>query len=267
MLITGQRTVRPHRPWVHRDWDETLNLSSIYYGDELVSEEAGKAPALGLAVDIGTTTLVVALLDLETGLELGTVGALNPQASLAHDVLSRIQIASEESGLLKLQGLLTAELRRMTLEVTARAGVDPCALREIVLSGNTAMLHLAAGVNPSSLGRYPYTPAIRGGTSLLASQLNLVGAPQARVYLPPVLDGFVGADITVGIWRRTCMNSPVSRFSSTWGPTVRWSLPWTVSSSPPQRQRPGLRGHEHHLWNARHGGSYRKVTSTAPGCA
>ncbi len=199
VLISGQRVERPINPWVRREWQSSTNRSRIFYGNTLMWQEAGLAPVFGLAVDIGTTTLVVALLDLAEGRELGTVGALNPQARLGHDVLTRIQIASDEAGLTQMHEILVAELRRMTEEVANRAGVDVSGLREIVLSGNTTMLHLAAKVNPRSLGRYPYTPVIRGDISLLATDLGLLGAPGARVYLPPVLDGFVGADIAAGI--------------------------------------------------------------------
>jgi len=199
VLISGHRVERPINPWVHREWHADAAISRIFYGDELLWEESGLVPVLGLAVDVGTTTLVVSLLDLQEGKELGTVGALNPQARLGHDVLTRIQLASDEAGLTQLHELLVAELRRMTEEVTRKAGVNVSGLREIVLSGNTTMLHLAAKVNPKSLGRYPYTPVIHGDVALDASDLGLLGAPRARVYLPPVLDGFVGADITAGV--------------------------------------------------------------------
>jgi uncharacterized 2Fe-2S/4Fe-4S cluster protein (DUF4445 family) len=199
VLLSGHRVARPINPWVRREWQADKEISRIFYGDELLWEEPGMVPVLGLAVDIGTTTLVVSLLDLQEGRELGTVGALNPQARLGHDVLTRIQLASDEAGLTQLHELLSSELRRMTEEVTRRAGVTASGVREIVLSGNTTMLHLAANVIPRSLGRYPYTPVIRGDVALAAADLGLLGAPRARVYLPPILDGFVGADITAGV--------------------------------------------------------------------
>jgi uncharacterized 2Fe-2S/4Fe-4S cluster protein (DUF4445 family) len=164
-----------------------------------VAERPGDAPVLGLAVDIGTTTLVAAVLDLADGRELETVGALNPQTRLGHDVLARIQIGSEPPGLQDLHDLLAAELRRITAEALRRAGASADDLHDVVVAGNTAMLHLAAGVDPRTLGRYPYTPALRGGAALPAAELHLLAATGAEAWLPPVLDGFVGADITAGV--------------------------------------------------------------------
>ncbi len=199
VLVSGERVERPLRPFVRREWDPATDRSRIFHGDDLVAERPGRAPIHGLAVDIGTTTLVVALIDLEDGRELETLGALNPQTRLGHDVLSRIQIGSEEAGLAELHRLLADELNRMGAEVLRRAGSRTEDLHEIVLAGNTTMLHLAARVSPRSLGKYPYTPALRGGTSARATDLGLLGGAHTRAYLPPVFDAYVGADITAGV--------------------------------------------------------------------
>ncbi len=190
VLVSGERVGRPLRPFVRREWDPASDRSWFFHGDDLVAERPGRAPIHGLAVDIGTTTLVVALIDLHDGRELATLGALNPQTRLGHDVLSRIQIGSDEAGL--------AELHRLP-EVLRRAGARVEDLHEIVLAGNTTMLHLAARVSPRSLGKYPYTPALRGGTSARAAALGLLGGAHTRVYLPPVFDAYVGADISAGV--------------------------------------------------------------------
>lgn len=198
VLLTGERVERPLRPWVRREVDAAGGTTRILHGGAAVAERPGAARVLGLAVDVGTTTLVASLLDLDDGRELATVGALNPQTRLGHDVLSRIQLGSDPAGLAQLHGLLATELNRMTAEVLRRAGARREDLQEIVLAGNTTMLHLAARKDPRGLGRYPYTPAIRGGTRHPAAELGLDAAPEATVYLPPVFDGFVGADISAG---------------------------------------------------------------------
>jgi uncharacterized 2Fe-2S/4Fe-4S cluster protein (DUF4445 family) len=198
VLLTGERVERPHRPWVRREVDAAAGVTAILHGEARVAVRPGATRVLGLAVDVGTTTLVASLLDLEDGRELSTVGALNPQTRLGHDVLSRIQVGSEPAGLAELHRLLADELNRMSAEALRRAGAHEDELQEIVLAGNTAMLHLAARLDPRSLGKYPYTPALRGGTRHPASELGLRAAPEATVYLPPVFDGFVGADISAG---------------------------------------------------------------------
>ena len=199
VLVSGERVARPLRPFVRREWDPATDRSWIFHGDDVVAERPGRAPIHGLAVDIGTTTLVVALIDLHDGRELATLGALNPQTRLGHDVLSRIQIGSEDAGLAELHRLLADELNRMGAEVLRRAGARVEDLHEIVLAGNTTMLHLAARVSPRSLGKYPYTPALRGGTAAGAAAFGLLGGAHTRVYLPPVFDAYVGADISAGV--------------------------------------------------------------------
>lgn len=199
VLTSGHRVARPLRPHVRQRHDPARAVHEVLHGDEVVAEGAAPARLLGIAVDIGTTTLVVSLLDLESGGELATVGAVNPQTRLGHDVLSRIQHASTPAGLEELQALLAAELDRMIAEVLRRAGARLADVHEVVLAGNTTMLHLAAGRDPRSLGRHPYTPLLRGGTLHPAADFRLTGGPHTRVYLPPVFDGFVGADISAGV--------------------------------------------------------------------
>jgi uncharacterized 2Fe-2S/4Fe-4S cluster protein (DUF4445 family) len=162
VLLTGQRATRQHRPLVSRQYDRSSDTTRFYRNGLESGIHCGDVPCLGIAVDIGTTTVVVSLLDLESGKELGTLGALNPQARLGHDVLTRIQIASDEGGLAELCSLIIDELARLINEVTRKSKVHPSAVQEIILSGNTTMLHLATRTNPKSLGRYPYTPVLRG---------------------------------------------------------------------------------------------------------
>jgi len=177
------------------------DCTEVYHHGELIAVEAGNTAVetYGVVVDIGTTTLVVSLVDLITGKELDVTGALNPQSRLAQDVLSRIKYASNEAGLEEMHRLFRGELNRMIEDLVAGSSIDANRIYEVVFSGNTCMLHLAAKVNPAALGRYPYTPVIRGGNYLLAADLGIKAAVCARVYLPPIISAYVGADITAGI--------------------------------------------------------------------
>jgi uncharacterized 2Fe-2S/4Fe-4S cluster protein (DUF4445 family) len=170
-------------------------------GGEQLSFEAGDTTQelYGVAVDIGTTTLVSSLLDLRDGAELGVTSSLNPQALFAQDVLSRIKMGSQPEGLQKLHGELIDEINRQIASLTAQAGVNAESIYEVVFSGNTTMLHLAVGVNPASLGKFPYTLALEGGGHVAAQAVGLKIAPQALVYLPPIISAYVGPDITSGI--------------------------------------------------------------------
>ncbi len=153
----------------------------------------------GVVVDIGTTTLVATLVDLKEGKEVASTSALNPQSLHGQDVLSRIKLASDRVGLAQLYGLFVSEADRMIGELAQQSDIEKRHIYEMVYSGNTTMLHLATNTDPSSLGRYPYTPVLRGGYLPLPRGGGPGIAEFASLYLPPVISGFVGADITSGV--------------------------------------------------------------------
>ncbi len=188
-------------PWISKRFAPELHQTFVSAGERLLTVEQGNSAAdlCGIVVDIGTTTLVVALVDLVSGKELASASALNPQSLHAQDVLSRIRFCAEPGGLAQLQGELMAELNRLIGEITAYAGVSRSWLYEAVFSGNTCMLHLAAGVDPAPLGKYPFIPTLTGGNHLEAAEIGLAISPKGVVYLPPVISAYVGADITAGI--------------------------------------------------------------------
>ena len=177
------------------------NSTHVYRKGEIIGTEEGNTEReiYGLAIDIGTTTLVVSLVNLLTGEELAATGALNPQSRLGQDVVSRIRYASKEQGLVEMNQLIITELNKMILQVVAEAARGANHVYELVLSGNTCMLHLAVKANPATLGKYPYNPVVRGGNSIGANDLGLYTVPNAEVYLVPIISAYVGGDITSGI--------------------------------------------------------------------
>jgi len=201
ILEHGRRLDLPLAPWITKRYVVERKLTEVWGGATLLAEEPGDTSdrAWGVAVDIGSTTLVAALIDLGTGSQVGTISALNPQASHAQDVLSRIKLGSSAEGLALLQREVIDEIERLIGILATEARVPRRRIYEVVFAGNTCMLHLAAGVDPEPLGRYPYTPTLAGGQHLPAAALGLKLAAAAQVYLPPVVSGFVGADITAGI--------------------------------------------------------------------
>jgi uncharacterized 2Fe-2S/4Fe-4S cluster protein (DUF4445 family) len=192
--LATARSLAPHIAVVHAS-----DGCTVWAGQELVASLPSTVANLGIAVDIGTTTLVVALVDLESGDELAVASALNPQTAYGHDVLSRIHFAAEPDGLSTMQRTLVDGLNSLIGQVCQRAGVDAGHIHEAVLGANTCMLHIAAAVDPAPLGRSPYRPSLTGGCHLRAAELRLGIAAHGLVYLPPVVSGFVGADITAGI--------------------------------------------------------------------
>lgn len=153
----------------------------------------------GLAVDIGTTTVVASLIDVTSGEEKASVSALNTQSLTAQDVLSRIQFASSDNGLAKMYQNITDQINRMIAELEAQTGISRSNIYEVIYSGNTTMIHLAVNVNPKSLGKFPYTPAIYGGNSLSAAEYGIAISPFGYLYLPPIISAYVGPDITSGV--------------------------------------------------------------------
>ncbi|WP_243375072.1 ASKHA domain-containing protein [Geotalea sp. SG265] len=188
-------------PHVTKEFQPDKGVTAVFHGGEIAYEEEGdtEGETFGVVVDIGTTTLVVSLVDLNTGMELAHASALNPQSRHAQDVLSRIRIACEEKGLSEMRSGVIGEINRLIGQVAGEAEVHQDRIYEVVFSGNTCMLHLAAGINPRSLGQYPYTPELTGGCWMSANDLVLTIAPKGIVYLPPIISAYVGADITAGL--------------------------------------------------------------------
>jgi uncharacterized 2Fe-2S/4Fe-4S cluster protein (DUF4445 family) len=196
----GQAVEVELQPYITKSFHAASGRTSVMAGGHTLHEEPGDTTAdnYGLVVDIGTTTLVAVLVDLSSGAELAAASSLNPQSLHAQDVLSRIRFAAD-GGLETLSRELIDELNRLTREVAAAAGIPADRIYEAVFSGNTCMLHLAAGIDPAPLGRHPFVPAITGGNHLGAADLGLAIAPNGLVYLPPVVSAYVGADISAGI--------------------------------------------------------------------
>ncbi len=188
-------------PCIKKTYSEEKGKTSVFALDRLLAEEPcdTRTTNFGIVVDIGTTTLVASLVDLSNGQEIAIASALNPQSLHAQDVLSRIHFATEEAGLKTMHMVLIEEINRLTGELARASDVAADSIYEMVFSGNTCMLHLATGSNPSSLGKFPYSPLISGGNHVSAYRQGLNIANSGLIYLPPVISGFVGADITSGI--------------------------------------------------------------------
>jgi uncharacterized 2Fe-2S/4Fe-4S cluster protein (DUF4445 family) len=153
----------------------------------------------GLAVDLGTTTMVVTLVSLRTGEELATASMLNPQIRLGHDVITRIRHAASPSGLRQLRDMVRHGLNILIQEACEDSESDPDEILDAVIGGNTTMLELAAGIDPSPLGRLPFRVDIRGSASHSASLFGLRINPRARAYVPPIIHAFIGTDVTAGL--------------------------------------------------------------------
>ncbi|HMP75928.1 MAG TPA: ASKHA domain-containing protein [Kiritimatiellia bacterium] len=157
------------------------------------------------AIDLGTTTVVVLLVNVATGELLARAGGLNAQVQFGDNVLTRIAHGSTAAGLAQLREIVIAKtLAPLLSEALRQADVGLDRLNGFTVAGNTTMLHLLAGENPASIGVAPFTPVFLDTTRSSCEQLGLAakirGLPGGLpVLLLPGLSGYVGADIAAGI--------------------------------------------------------------------
>jgi uncharacterized 2Fe-2S/4Fe-4S cluster protein (DUF4445 family) len=167
----------------------------------MLIEERGKtvrlphdedASGLGIAVDVGTTTLAARLFDRATGVALKAAAQVNPQVVFGADVISRIDVSSA-GRLQDLHDALWRALDELIARLCSAANVSADDITSVLLAGNTVMEHIAAGLAPDSIGLSPYTPL-----SLFGEERALP-ACKSPVYLAPCIAGYVGGDITAGM--------------------------------------------------------------------
>ncbi|MCU0560517.1 MAG: ASKHA domain-containing protein [Desulfobacterales bacterium] len=155
----------------------------------------GRQRLYGIAFDVGTTTVVGYLLDLQSGETLAVRSALNPQAAYGADVISRITHSMKQAaGLVQLQAAVVDCLNRITAVASSDAGIAPDDIVEACAVGNTAMHHFLFGLDPRYLAAAPYPAALQRGQEFRARDFGLNICPAGYIYLPPLKAGFVGSD-------------------------------------------------------------------------
>ena len=180
------------------DWKVTAVLSDDLLIDVEPGDTSGRRHAI--AFDLGTTTVVAKLLDLETGQPRAVRSILNAQQPFGADVISRISATMlDDDALERLQGHAHETLRTLTEEVCAEAGVDPGEVYEVVVTGNVTMIQLALGIDPEPLSMAPFTIAARELPEAKASDFGLAVHERAPAVLFPALGAYVGPDIVAGI--------------------------------------------------------------------
>jgi uncharacterized 2Fe-2S/4Fe-4S cluster protein (DUF4445 family) len=179
-------------------WDVT----AVVADDELIGLEPGDTTGrrYAIAFDLGTTTVVANLLDLETGTPVAVKSMLNKQQPFGADVISRISATMmEPEALAKLRDLAHETLAELTDEVIAAGDVARDEVYEVVLAGNATMTQLALGIDPEPLGVAPFVMASESYPGLRASDLGVLIHPFAPATVFPSLGAYVGGDITAGI--------------------------------------------------------------------
>ena len=154
----------------------------------------------GVAVDLGTTTIAAALVDMNTGAELAVAGCRNPQRDFGADLISRIHaVQTDPQNLDALHSRAIEAISGLIAGMCRERSIAPETICAMSLAGNTVMSHLFLRIDPRGLGQAPFAGVLRAGVRLEGRDLGLPIHPHAPVYVLPCMGGFVGGDIVAGI--------------------------------------------------------------------
>ncbi|MHB0879195.1 MAG: ASKHA domain-containing protein [Anaerolineae bacterium] len=184
------------------DWQVTATVEDAACGEGFTLVDVngdGDGATVGVAIDIGTTSNVVQLVDLDSGKPLATASTYNAQISCGEDVISRIIYARRDGGLQHLQSLVADTLSDLIRQAADSCGVDPARIARATVAGNTTMMQLFLAVDPQPIRLAPYIPAMTHSVAVRAGDVGLCISPEATVDCLPNVGAYVGADITSGV--------------------------------------------------------------------
>ena len=175
-----------------------------------VTDAADDSPVAGLAVDLGTTRVVLRLVDLITGRALAESAFDNPQDAVGPDILARIHYTEKEGGLERLNEMIVSELNREISKMCAALAIDPQHIYMLAVAGNTTMTHLFMGLSPRWIIREPYIPAVNKPPVVKTRSLGIQLNPNARGLIFPNIGSYFGGDLIAGI-----LNSQIHKADET----------------------------------------------------
>ena len=162
---------------------------------------------IALAIDLGTTTLAVSLIDTASGKRLAMTGSMNPQRRFGADVVARLDAAVNSEGTLhEMSALVRSELRRLAQVLCEQTGIPWTDVQQIAIAGNPAMQHLLLGLPVKSLAFPPFRPLFTCGKRITATELGWEG--MAEVYVFPMPGGFVGGDTVAFLYGQGIGDKP-----------------------------------------------------------
>lgn len=188
-----------------RDYESSYGtVTGVFNDSELIALEAGDTTEFlyGVAIDIGTTTVVAALIDMNNGEELAIASRINPQKKFGLDVLTRItyELEHPEGSKEELQKTIVQAINEMVEELCSERKVKKENIYEISIAANCTMMHFLLGVDATSIGKSPYAPVFTKAKNISASDLGIKAAKCARVYCLPSVSSYIGADIVAGAY-------------------------------------------------------------------
>ena len=189
-----------------------LSENSMLPGEYTAVMHNGKVTALeqgdttdslyGVAIDIGTTTVVCSLIDMLTGEELGHASEINAQKFFGLDVLTRItyEIENPEDGREKLQKAIVGSINKMVKSICDEHGLTQDQIYEVTVGANCTMMHMLMGIDARPIGKAPFAPVFARAKDVKAAAIGLKAAPGARLYCLPSVSAYIGADIVAGAY-------------------------------------------------------------------
>ena len=182
--------------------DAGFTVTAVLGGDALIAVEPGdtREESYGVAVDLGTTTVVGTLMNLKTGMAEAVRSTLNGQAPFGADVISRISHGMQgDEAKAELRDAVRRTINTILSELYESAGVNRDRVYEMVIVGNATMLHLMLGIDTTPISMMPFTPAFTDPLYLPALDVGIDIHPAGYVQTLPVIGAYVGADIVAGI--------------------------------------------------------------------
>ena len=182
--------------------DAGFTVTAVLGGDALIAVEPGdtREESYGVAVDLGTTTVVGTLMNLKTGMAEAVRSTLNGQAPFGADVISRISHGMQgDEAKAELRDAVRRTINTILSELYESAGVSRDRVYEMVIVGNATMLHLMLGIDATPISMMPFTPAFTDPLYLPALDVGIDIHPAGYVQTLPVIGAYVGADIVAGI--------------------------------------------------------------------
>lgn len=190
-------------------WKVTATIARLPAGYRMIEIEKGDTSRqlYGVAVDLGTTTVVAFLRDLNTGQVIGVGSTYNKQISCGEDILSRVNY-SKRKGLSRLQELAVDSINTAITMAANNAGVDRDDICEVVIAGNTIMTHMLLAIDPSYMIEEPYVPVVRRSLTSSAGRIGLSIKPEGSIFIFPAVSDFIGGDIVADIVASGMAESP-----------------------------------------------------------
>lgn len=176
----------------------------VLHGNDVIQVEPGDTSNVlyGVAIDIGTTTVVCTLIDMLTGKELANASMINAQKHFGLDVLTRItyELEHPEDGVEKLQKAIVDSINDMIADICGQAGIQKEDIYEISVGANCTMMHMLLGVDATPIGKAPYAPMFVRAKDIKAKEIGIQAAEGARLYCLPSVSAYIGADIVAGAY-------------------------------------------------------------------